>query len=141
MRKFVSVISFAAGLCVIAGSAEANPTCALDGTWLVTTQRGSATFTTKLVAATHAYTVDRTGGGLPDAHIVGSYTYEAASNKIVVTNTSASTQDMAFYACVNVPGTYTVAFSDCTHFTFQLVTDACQARTLNAGRAVFTKQP
>lgn len=140
MRNFISVMSLGVALCAVSGNADATPTCALDGTWLVTTQRGQATFTTKLVAATHAYTVDRTGGGLPDAHIVGSYTYDAASNKIVVTNTSASTQDMAFYACVNVPGTYTVAFSDCTHFTFQLVSDACQARTLNAGRATFTKQ-
>ena len=140
MRKIVSVISVAAGLCVIAGSAEANPTCALDGVWTTTNPGGRATFTTKVTAATHAYTLDRTGGGLPDAHIVGSYTYDAASSKMVVTNNSVSTQDMAFYACIGTPGTYTVTFSDCTHFTMQLVSDTCQPRTMNAGRAVFTKQ-
>jgi len=140
MRKLVSLISVAAGLCVLAGSASANPTCALDGVWSVTGQGGRATFTTKVTTATHAYTVDRTGGGLPDAHIVGTYAYDAATSKMVVTNNSVSTQDMAFFACIGTPGTYMVAFSDCTHFTMQLVNDACQPRTMNAGHAVFTKQ-
>jgi hypothetical protein len=140
MRKIVSLISVAAGLCVIAGSAEANPTCALDGVWSTSNQRGAATFTTKVTTATHAFTLDRTGGGVPDAHIVGSYTYDAASSKMVVTNTSVSTQDMAFYACIGTPGTYTVAFTDCTHFTMQLVSDGCTARAQGAGRATFTKQ-
>jgi len=140
MRKLISVFSAVAALCAVASSADATPTCALDGTWTTTNQGGRATFTTKLVAATHAITVDRTGGGLPDAHIVGSYTYDAASSKIVITNTSVSTQDMAFYACLNVPGTYTVTFADCTHFNFTLVSDACQPRTMSAPRGTFTKQ-
>lgn len=140
MRKLVSLISVAAGLCVMSGSALANPTCALDGVWSVTSAGGRATFTTKVTTATHAFTVDRTGGGLPDAHITGTYTYDAATSKMVVTNNAVSTQDMAFFACIGTPGTYTIAFSDCTHFTMQLVSDSCGPRTQNAGRAVFAKQ-
>ena len=140
MRTITSLVSVAVGLCVLGGSAEANPSCTLDGTWTTATTRGAVTFTTKLVAATHAYTVDRTGGGLPDAHIVGAYTYDASSSRITVTNQSVSTQDMAFYACLNVPGTYLVTFSDCTHMGFSLVSDQCQPRTMSAGHATFTKQ-
>jgi hypothetical protein len=140
MRKLISVISMAAGVCVIAGSAEANPTCALDGTWTATHQGGRATFTTTLVAATHAITVDRTGGGLPNAHIDGTFTYDAAAGKVTFTNKSVSTQDMAFFACLNVPGTYSVTFTDCSHLTLGLVSDSCMPRTQSAGHASFTKQ-
>jgi hypothetical protein len=140
MRKFISVMSVAGALCAVSGSADATPSCALDGVWSTTNPGGRTTFTTKLVAATHAITVDRTGGGLPDAHIGGTYTYDAASQKITFTNTSVSTQDMAFYACLNVAGTYTVSFPDCTHLTLALVSDACGPRSQSAPRGTFTKQ-
>jgi hypothetical protein len=138
MRKIISVISLAVGICVVAGSADATPSCALDGTWTTTHAGGRATFTTKLVAATHTITVDRTGGGLPNAHIDGTFTY--ASGKVTFTNKSVSTQDMAFFACLNVPGTYSVTFTDCTHMTLGLVSDQCMPRTRSAGHATFTKQ-
>lgn len=140
MRKLIFVMSLAACVSVTVNRADATPSCALDGTWTTTNPGGRTTFTTKLVAATHAITVDRTGGGLPDAHIAGTYTYDAASSHITFTNTSASTQDVAFYACLNVPGTYTVTFPDCTHLRLALVSDACAPRTMSAGRATFTKQ-
>jgi hypothetical protein len=140
MRKFISVVAVAVGLSVIAGSAEANPSCALDGTWTATNAGGRTTFTTKLVAATSSITVDRTGGGLPNAHIDGTYAYDAASGRITFTNKSVSTQDMAFFACLNVPGTYTLTFTDCTHMTLALVSDQCMPRTQSAGHATFTKQ-
>ena len=138
MRKFISVILVAMGTSMVAGSAEATPTCALDGTWTTTHQGGRAMFTTKLVAATHAATVDRTGGGLPPAHIEGTFTY--AGGKITFTNKSVSTQDMAFFACLNVPGTYSVTFTDCSHMSLALVSDSCMPRTQSAGHATFTKQ-
>ena len=140
MLKFISVFSVAVALSVVAGSAEATPSCVLDGTWTAAHMGGRATFTTKLVAATHAITVDRTGGGLPNAHIEGTYTYDAASGHITFTNKSVSTQDMAFFACLNVPGTYSVTFSDCSHLTLGLVSDSCMPRTQSAGHATFTKQ-
>ncbi len=140
MRKLISVMSIALCVSVVAGSAEATPSCTLDGTWTSTHAGGRATFTTKLVAATHTITVDRTGGGLPDAHIGGTFAYDSAAGKITFTNTSVSTQDMAFFACLNVPGTYSVAFTDCTHLTLGLVSDQCMPRTQSAGHASFTKQ-
>jgi hypothetical protein len=140
MRKLISVIAAAAALSAVATSADANPSCALDGVWTASNPGGRTTFTSKLVAATHSITVDRTGGGLPDAHITGTYTYDAASSKITFTNTGVSTQDMAFFACLNVPGTYAVSFPDCTHFTLALVSDACVPRTMGPGHATFTKQ-
>jgi len=142
MRKLISVVSVAAFVGVVAGStgADATPSCALDGVWTASNPGGRTTFTTKLVAATHAITVDRTGGGLPNAHIEGTYTYDASSGQITFTNRSVSTQDMAFFACLNVPGTYTVAFPDCTHMTLALVSDGCMPRTQSATHATFTKQ-
>lgn len=140
MGKFISVISIALGLCAVAGSADATPSCALDGTWTSTHQGGRATFTTKLVAASHTITVDRTGGGLPNAHIEGTFTYDAAASKITFTNKSVSTQDMAFFACIGVPGTYSVSFPDCGHLSLGLVSDSCMPRTQSAGHATFTKQ-
>ena len=134
------MMSVAVGLSVVASSADANPTCALDGVWTASNPGGRTTFTSKLVAATHTVTVDRTGGGLPNAHIDGTYTYDAASGKITFTNTAVSTQDMAFFACLNVPGTYTLSFPDCTHFTLALVSDQCAPRTMGPGHATFTKQ-
>lgn len=140
MRNLISMISVAVGVAVCTASADATPTCALDGTWTATSSRGNTIFTTKLVAASHSITVDRTGGGLPDAHIGGTYTYDGASAKITFTNTTVSTQDMAFFACLNIPGTYAVAFPDCTHLSLSLVSDQCMPRTQSAGRATFTKQ-
>jgi hypothetical protein len=142
MQKLISVISVAAFVGVVVGStgAEATPSCAFDGTWTSTVQGGPTTFTTKVNAAAHTATVDRTGGGLPSAHIEGTFTYDSASSRVTFTNTSVSTQDMAFFACLNVPGTYTIAFPDCTHLTLGLVSDACIPRTQNAARATFTKQ-
>ncbi len=140
MRKFLSVIPVAASLMAVAYSADATPTCAFDGVWTASNPGGRTTFTSKLVVATHTASVDRTGGGLPDAHITGTFTYDAASSKITVTNTAVSTQDMAFFACLNIPGTYTINFTDCSHFTFQLVSDACVPRTMGPGHATFTKQ-
>jgi hypothetical protein len=140
MHKFFSVMAVAVGVSVVAGSADATPTCTFDGTWTASNPGGRTTFTTKMVVATHTVTVDRTGGGLPDAHIAGTFTYDATSGRITVTNTSVSTQDMAFFACLNVPGTYTVTFSDCTHLTLALVSDQCMPRTMGPGHATFTKQ-
>jgi hypothetical protein len=77
---------------------------------------------------------------LPNAHIDGTYAYDAASGRITFTNKSVSTQDMAFFACLNVPGTYTLTFTDCTHMTLALVSDQCMPRTQSAGHATFTKQ-
>ena len=134
------MMSLGVALCAVSGNADANPTCALDGTWTATSRGGPATFTTKLVAATHAISLHRTGGGVPDADITGTFTYDAATSKIVLTNTSVSTQDMAFYACLNVPGTYTVNFSDCSHMSLSLVSDACGPRSNSAPRGAFTKQ-
>lgn len=140
MRKFISMMFVAVGVSAVAGSADATPSCVLDGTWTTTHPGGRATFTTKLVAAAHTVTVDRTGGGLPNAHIDGTFTYDSASGRIVFTNKSVSTQDMAFFACLNVPGTYTVNFPDCTHMTLALVSDSCAPRPQSIGRATFTKQ-
>ena len=140
MRKLISVMSVAAAVCAVAGSADATPTCALDGTFATSSQRGPVTMTTKLVAATHTISLHRTGGGVPDADVTGTFTYDAATSKIVLTNTSVSTQDMAFYACLNVPGTYTVQFADCTHMTLALVSDSCGPRSQSAPHATFTKQ-
>jgi len=139
MRTFIWVASIALGTSVVAGSVDAT-SCALDSTWTTTSPGGRATFTTKLVAATHTITVDRTGGGLPDAHIAGTFTYDGPSQRITFTNTSVSTQDMAFYACLNVPGTYTVSFPDCTHMRLALVSDQCMPRTQSVPRATFSKQ-
>ncbi len=47
---------------------------------------------------------------------------------------------MAFFACLNIPGTYTVVFPDCTHMSLALVSDACGPRTMGPGHATFTKQ-
>jgi hypothetical protein len=142
MRKLISVISAAAFVGVVAGStgAAATPSCVLDGIWTASNPGGRTTFTTKVVVATHAITVDRTGGGLPNAHIDGTFTYDAASGKVTMTNTAVSTQDAAFFACLNVTGTYTLTFTDCTHFTLGLVSDQCMPRTMGPGRATFTKQ-
>jgi hypothetical protein len=140
MHKLISVMFVAVGLCGIAAGADAAPACALDGTWTTTNAGGKATFTTKIDAAKHSITVDRTGGGVPNAHIDGTFTYDAASGKIVFTNTAVGTQDMAFFACLNVPGTYTVVFPDCTHLTLTLVSDQCGPRTQSTARATFTKQ-
>ena len=140
MRKFISVLSVAVALGFVAGSAEATPSCALDGTWTATHMGGRAMFTTKIVAATHTITIDRTGAGLPSAHIDGTYTYDSASGHITFTNKSVSTQDMAFFACLNVPGTYAVTFSDCSHMSLALVSDACMPRTQSANHSTFTKQ-
>jgi hypothetical protein len=142
MRKLISGISLAAFVSVVFGSAgaAATPSCALDGVWTASNAGGQTTFTTKILTATHAITVDRTGGGLPNAHIDGTFTYDAASGRAIVTNRSVSTQDMGFFACLNVPGTYTVTFTDCTHLTLALVSDACMPRTQSAARSIFTKQ-
>jgi hypothetical protein len=142
MRKFISAMSVAAFMGVVGGSAgvEAAPSCALDGVWTATNPGGRTTFTTKIIAATHSITVDRTGGGLPNAHIDGTYTYDATSGKVAFTNKSVSTQDMAFFACLNVTGNYTVSFPDCTHMTLALVSDDCVPRTMGPGHATFTKQ-
>ncbi|HEY1956856.1 MAG TPA: hypothetical protein VGH28_14650 [Polyangiaceae bacterium] len=136
----MTVVSAALAMSVIGGSADATPSCALDGTWSVTRPGGRTMFTTKLIAATHAVTVDRTGGGLPNAHIEGTYTYDSASGRITMMNKSVSTQDMAFFACLNVPGTYTVSFSDCTHLTLGLVSDECMPRRQSANQTTLTKQ-
>jgi len=135
MRYSISVLLIAA---FTTTGAVADPTCALDGTWSVTHNTGRVTFTTKLVAATHTITVDRTGGGLPNAHVAGTYTY--AAGKITFTNKSVSTQDMAFFACLNVPGTYSVTFSDCSHMTLGLVSDNCMPRRQSSDHASFTKE-
>jgi hypothetical protein len=140
MRKFISSISMAVGVGLVTISADATPTCALDGVWTTSHPAGRTSMTTKLVAATHAITLDRTGGGLPDAHIEGTFTYDAASGNITLTNKSVSTQDLAFYACLNVPGTYKVTFPDCTHLALSLVSDSCAPRAQSAGHATFTKQ-
>ncbi len=140
MRNFISVISLGVALCAVSGSADATPTCALDGTFATSSQRGPVTMTTKLVAATHTIALHRSGGGLPDADVTGTYTYDPATSKIVLTNTQVSTQDMAFYACLNVPGTYTVQFPDCGHMTLALVRDTCGPRSQSAPHATFTKQ-
>jgi hypothetical protein len=142
MRKLISVISVAAFVGVVVGSTgvAAAPSCALDGVWTATNPGGRTTFTTKIMTATHTITVDRTGGGLPNAHIDGTFTYDSASGKVMFTNRSVSTQDMAFFACLNVTGTYTVTFQDCTHMTLGLVSDECVPRTLGPGHATFTKQ-
>ncbi len=140
MRKLIFVISLAVGVGTVAGSADATPTCTLDGTFATSSQRGPVTMMTKLVAATHTISLHRSGGGLPDADVTGTFTYDPATSKIVLTNTSVSTQDMAFYACLNVPGTYTVQFPDCAHMTLALVSDACGPRSQSAPHATFTKQ-
>ena len=140
MRNFISVISIAVALGAVAGSADATPSCAFDGTWGASSQRGRVSFTTTLVAATHAISVHRTGGGLPDARVEGTFTYDRAAGKMTITNTSYSTQDMAFYACIGVPGTYSVTFPDCNHIALALVSDACASRAASAGHATFTKQ-
>lgn len=134
------MISVAVGLAVVAGSAEANPSCSLDGTWTASHQAGRALFTTKLVAATHSISVERTGGGLPSAHVDGTYTYDATTGKITLTNKSYSSQDMAFFACIGIPGTYSVTFNDCSHMSFALVSDSCGPRAMSAGHASFAKQ-
>jgi hypothetical protein len=142
MRTLISMISVAALVGVVAGStdAAATPSCAFDGVWTASNPGGATTFTTKVVAATQTITVDRTGGGLPAAHIAGTFIYDAASGRVTVTNKSVSTQDAAFFACLNVPGTYTVTFTDCTHMTLALVSDQCVPRTMSAAHSLFTKQ-
>lgn len=140
MHKFISIAVVAVGVSVSAGGADAAPSCTFDGTWTASNPGGRTTFTSKLATATHSMTVDRTGGGLPNAHIEGVYTYDSTSGQITLTNKSVSTADMAFFACVNVPGTYKVNFTDCSHITLALVSDNCVPRTMGPGRATFTKQ-
>jgi hypothetical protein len=140
MRKFISIAVVAVGVSIAASGADAAPSCTFDGTWTASNPGGKTTFSTKLVTATHAITVDRTGGGLPNAHIEGVYNYDSTSGQITFTNKSVSTPDMAFFACIDIPGTYTLSFSDCSHVTLSLVSDNCMPRTMGPGHATFTKQ-
>jgi hypothetical protein len=140
MRKLISIAVVAGGVSVAANGADAAPACTFDGTWTASNAGGKTTFTTKLVPATHTITVDRTGGGLPSAHIEGVFAYDGGSGKITFTNKSVSTPDMAFFACIDIPGTYTLNFSDCSHVTLSLVSDDCKPRTMGPGHATFTKQ-
>jgi hypothetical protein len=115
--------------------------CALDGNWGTShTIANGTNFTTALQTATHATTLDRTGGPLPSAHVDGTYTYDNSTGQIVFTNNSVTTTDAAFDACIGVQGTYTLTFSDCTHFTLGLVSDTCLQRTTTGNGATFTKQ-
>jgi hypothetical protein len=116
MRKF-SIAVVAVGVSVAANGADAAPSCTFDGIWTASNAGGKTTFTTKLVTATHAITVDRSGGGLPSAHIEGVFTYDSTSGQITFTNKSVSTPDMAFFACLDIPGAYALNFSDCSHVT------------------------
>jgi hypothetical protein len=140
MHKFISIALVAVSVSVASGGADAAPSCTFDGTWTASNPGGKTTFTSKVVTATHTMTVDRSGGGLPSAHIEGVFTYDSSSGKITITNKSVSTPDMAFFACLDVPGTYTVNFTDCSHLTLSLVSDNCMPRTQGPGHATFTKQ-
>ena len=75
-------------------------------------------------------------------HVDGSYTFNTSNSQIVFTNNSVTTTDSAFDACIGVAGTYTLTFTDCTHFTLALVSDTCTTRaaSVGGGTTIFTKQ-
>lgn len=114
--------------------------CQLSGTWGASHAAGPTTMAVQFQGDAGTTTLDRTGGGFPDVHVEGTFSYDVAAGHVQLTNTAVQTTDSAFDACIGVLGTYSINFPDCSHFGLTLVSDACAVRTQWANGSTITRQ-
>jgi hypothetical protein len=140
MRRYLALLAATAALSCGTDKTNSQTTgpgnalgCAISGTWGASHAFGSGGTIAVGFKGDGTATFDRTGGGFPDVHVDGVFTYDVATGHVAITNKSVQTTDTAFDACLNVVGTYSISFSDCSHFTLTLVSDTCQGRVQSVG--------